>query len=46
MKHLVELALVHYAEKTYVENEFKIFRVADANLDGEGNMEEKMEPYE
>jgi len=27
--HLAELALVHYCEKTYVENEFKIFRVCE-----------------
>ena len=30
--HLVDLALVHYAEKTYVENEFKIHRVAEIKL--------------
>lgn len=36
--HLVDLALVHYTEKTYVENEFKIFKVADVKM----GMQEKM----
>lgn len=41
--HLVDLALVHYAEKTYVENEFKIFKVADVKLTIGGEvLDEKM----
>lgn len=36
LDHLVDLALVHYCEKTYVENEFKIFRVADFRVKDQG----------
>jgi hypothetical protein len=35
LKHLVDLALVHYCEKTYVENEFKIFRVCEIEVKDE-----------
>lgn len=38
IKHLADLALVHYAEKTYVENEFKIFKVAEVKL---GSLDKK-----
>ena len=42
-KHLVDLALVHYTEKTYVENEFKIFRVVDVKLKEEKDKNLKIE---
>jgi hypothetical protein len=29
MSHLIDLAMVHYTEKTYVENDFKLARVAN-----------------
>lgn len=35
LNHLVDLALVHYCEKTYVENDFKIFRVCELKVEEE-----------
>jgi hypothetical protein len=29
LSHLIDLAMVHYTEKTYVENDFKLGRVAN-----------------
>lgn len=29
LDHLIDLTMVHYVEKTYVENEFKLSRVAN-----------------
>jgi hypothetical protein len=38
LAHLVDLVMVHYVEKTYVENEFKLSRVAnvEVKVDEEG----------
>lgn len=29
LSHLIDLAMVHYTEKTYIENDFKLARVAN-----------------
>jgi hypothetical protein len=38
LAHLIDLVMVHYVEKTYVENEFKLSRVAnlEVRVDEEG----------
>lgn len=32
LAHLIDLVMVHYVEKTYVENEFKLSRVANLEV--------------
>lgn len=32
LTHLIDLVMVHYVEKTYVENEFKLSRVANLEV--------------
>jgi hypothetical protein len=32
LNHLIDLVMVHYVEKTYVENEFKLSRVANIDV--------------
>lgn len=42
LAHLIDLVMVHYVEKTYVENDFKLSRVAnvEVKVDGEGLLKE------
>ena len=35
LDHLIDLVMVHYVEKTYVENEFKLSRVANLEIKAE-----------
>jgi phage-related baseplate assembly protein len=37
LNHLIDLVMVHYVEKTYVENEFKLARVANLSIHVEEN---------
>lgn len=38
LAHLIDLVMVHYTEKTYVENDFKLARVANLEVKVEGGL--------